>query len=62
VVVCARRRPEPDLRLDLQPLLDEIYALGRYDELLHYERPLHPALPDADAAWVRERLRQRGNE
>jgi hypothetical protein len=49
--------PEQDLRLDLQPLLDEIYALGRYGELLHYERPLQPPLPDADAAWVREQLR-----
>jgi hypothetical protein len=49
--------PEPDLRLDLQPLLDEIYALGRYGEVLNYERPLQPALPAADAAWVRERLR-----
>ncbi len=51
--------PEPDLRLDLQPLLDEIFALGRYSELLHYEGPLQPALPDTDAAWVREQLRQR---
>jgi hypothetical protein len=51
--------PQPDLRLDLQPLVDEIYSLGRYDELLNYERPLQPALPDADAAWVSEQLRQR---
>jgi hypothetical protein len=50
--------PEPDLRLDLQPLLDDIYALGRYDELLNYERPLQPALSDPDAAWVREQLRR----
>ena len=51
--------PEPDLRLDLQPLLDEIYALGRYDELLNYERPLQPALSAAEAAWVGERLKDR---
>jgi hypothetical protein len=51
--------PQPDLRLDLQPLLDDLYALGRYDELLEYERPLQPPLPDSQAAWVRERLRQR---
>jgi Protein of unknown function (DUF4058) len=50
---------EPDLRLDLQPLIDEIYSLGRYSDLLHYDRPLEPALTDSDAALVRELLRQR---
>ena len=51
--------PEPDLRLDLQPLIDEIYALGRYNELLAYERVLQPTLSDADAGWVRDQLRRR---
>jgi hypothetical protein len=51
--------PDPDLRLDLQPLIDEIYVLGRYDELLNYERPLQPPLSEPDASWARERLRQR---
>ena len=50
--------PDPDLRLDLQPLIDEIYALGRYDDLLHYERPLEPPLSEQDAAWVAERLQR----
>jgi hypothetical protein len=54
--------PEPDLRLDLQPLIDEIYALGRYDELVNYDRPLEPALPDEDTAWVREQLRRRARK
>ena len=51
--------PEQDLSLDLQPLLDDIYALGRYDELLDYTRPLQPTLPGVDAEWVREHLRRR---
>jgi len=51
--------PDPDLSLDLQPLLDGIYALGRYDERIDYARPLTPALPDADAAWVRQQLQDR---
>src|SRR5439155_12621632 len=50
--------PDPDLRLDLQPLIDEIYTLGRYDDLLHYERPLEPPLSEQDAAWVAERLQR----
>jgi hypothetical protein len=42
--------PEPDLSLDLQPLCDSIYALGRYEERIDYARPLIPALSNADAA------------
>jgi hypothetical protein len=52
-------RPEPELRLDLQPLVDEIYALSRYDDLIHYDRPLQPALSETDAVWVGEQLKQR---
>ncbi len=50
--------PDPDLRLELQPLIDEIYAFGRYDDLLHYDRPLDPPLSEQDAAWVAERLQR----
>ena len=49
--------PDPDLTLDLQPLLDGIYALGRYDERIDYARPLTPALSDAEAVRVREILK-----
>jgi hypothetical protein len=51
--------PEPDLTLDLQPLLDGICSLGRYDERIDYTRPLTPALSAADADWVRELLKER---
>ena len=51
--------PDPDLTLDLQPLLDGIYALGRYDERIDYARPLTPALSDAEAVWVRDLLKDR---
>ena len=50
--------PDPDLRLDLQPLIDGIYALGRYDEQLKYTRPLTPALSDDDAVWVGQLLKE----
>jgi hypothetical protein len=49
--------PEPDLTLDLQPLLDGIHALGRYDERIDYSRLLTPALADVEAAEVRELLK-----
>ena len=51
--------PDPDLTLDLQPMIESIYALGRYDEQLNYAAPLTPALPDADAVWVRDLLKNR---
>src|SRR5437588_5123350 len=51
--------PDPDLTLDLQPLVDSIYALGRYDERIDYTRPLTPALSDADAGWVQDILKDR---
>ena len=49
--------PDPDLILDLQPLIDGIYSLGRYDERIDYARPLTPALAVADAAVVRTLLK-----
>jgi hypothetical protein len=51
--------PDPDLRLELQPLIDGIYTLGRYDEQLRYDRPLAPKLLDDDAVWVGEVLKER---
>jgi hypothetical protein len=49
--------PDPDLSLDVQPLLDSIYSLARYDERIDYGRPLTPPLSDGDAAWVAEILK-----
>jgi hypothetical protein len=51
--------PDPDLSLDLQPLIEGIYSLGRYDERIDYARPLTPALPEDEAAWVRDLLKDR---
>jgi hypothetical protein len=51
--------PDPDLSLDLQPLIDAVYTLGRYHDRIDYTRPLTPALRGADATWVRELLKKR---
>jgi len=51
--------PDPDLTLDLQPLLENIYGLGRFDEQIDYTRPLTPALSEKDTVWVRELLKDR---
>jgi hypothetical protein len=49
--------PDAEISLDLQPLVDEIYALGRYHNLIDYQRSLKPQLSKSETAWVRERLR-----
>jgi len=51
--------PDPDLTLDLQPLIDDIYSLGRYDEQIDYSRRLRPSLSEAESAVVRKLLKDR---
>ncbi len=50
--------PDPDVTLALQPLVEAVYARSHYDRDLDYNRPLHPPLGPADAAWLEERLRE----
>jgi hypothetical protein len=48
--------PDPDVRIDLQPLIAEIYARSRYERDIDYSKPLDPPLAEADAAWLAGRL------
>lgn len=52
-------KPDPDVPLDLQPLLDKIYQTSHYERSIDYTRPLTPPLSPEDAAWCRQRLRTR---
>ncbi len=53
-------RPEDkDIVLDLQPLIDRCYEVGRYYEGRFAENP-EPPFPADEAAWVDERLREAG--
>jgi hypothetical protein len=56
------RRNDPEVRLDLQPLLDAAYVNGRYERRLRlaYTRPLDPPLHEEDAAWADDLLRAAG--
>ncbi len=47
---------DPDLSLDLQPLVEAIYARSRYERDLDYRRPLAPPLSPAEQAWLDKRL------
>jgi hypothetical protein len=50
--------PDPDISLELQPLVDAIYARSRYAYDIDYRRPLTPPLSPAEQAWLEERLRE----
>lgn len=53
------RPSDPDLVLDLQPLIDRCYEMGRYYKGSFDEIP-DPPFPPEEAAWVEERLRTAG--
>lgn len=45
--------------LDLKPLLERTYDVGRYSREIDYSRPPVPRLADADAEWARRLLASR---
>lgn len=49
------RTGEPDLLVELKPLVDEVYDKGGYQHLL-YASPPDPPLSPADAEWARQFL------
>jgi ribosomal protein S6 len=53
------RQTDPDVVLELQPLIDEAYAAGAYDDL-DYTRPCSPPLAGEDEAWARQLLSRSG--
>jgi hypothetical protein len=44
--------PDPDLNLELQPLVDSIYRRFRYERRIDYSCRLSPSLSRKDAAWA----------
>ncbi len=53
------RIKDEELSLDLQPLLDRCYEMGRHWQE-DFSLPLDPPLDAEDQAWVAERLREAG--
>ncbi len=49
------RRRDRDALVDLQAVVDEVYAAGRYHRM-KYGRPARPELDPPDAAWAAERI------
>ncbi len=50
-------KPDPDVRLDLQPMIDSIYQRSRYERSIDYDKPLTPPLDAAAAAWLEQQLK-----
>ncbi|MBI4602843.1 MAG: DUF4058 family protein [Planctomycetes bacterium] len=53
------RQKDPDVPLELQPLIEQCYRNGAY-EGLDYRREPDPPLDPEDAAWAAELLRAKG--
>ena len=53
------READPDVPLQIQPLIDQCYRNGRYDDLDYKADPI-PSLDAADAAWSDKLLRSKG--
>jgi hypothetical protein len=49
-------QPDPDITLEIQSMIDEIYRRFRYERSIDYSRPLIPPLAPEEAAWLEERL------
>ena len=54
------RPTDADVALDLQALVDRVYAQGRCHLLIDYAQPVKPPLSEGDAAWVEAVLQERG--
>jgi hypothetical protein len=57
-IVIPLRPRDPEIRLELQTLVDHAYAGGRYARRINYQKPPDPPLDLADQSWVREILQR----
>ena len=53
------RDSDPDVMLELQPLIERVYAAGGHDDI-DYTKPPDPPLEGDDARWAEELLRAAG--
>jgi hypothetical protein len=51
--------PDPDIALEIQSMIDEIYRRFRYERSIDYSRPLTPPLNPQETAWWEQRLQAR---
>jgi hypothetical protein len=51
---------DPDVRLEIQAVLNQTYDAGEYRERIDYRKPCTPPLPPEDQAWADGLVRQAG--
>jgi Protein of unknown function (DUF4058) len=51
--------PDPDVLLNLQPLIESVYQLSHYDRSIDYACPLKPPLAADESSWLEQQLRDR---
>jgi hypothetical protein len=51
--------PDPDIPLQIQPLVHQIYERSRYARDIDYHKPCRPRLSDAETKWRDDRLKER---
>lgn len=56
-IVIPLRARDPEIRLELQTLVNHAYASGRYARRINYQKQSDPPVDLADEAWVREMLK-----
>jgi hypothetical protein len=52
-------KPDLDLSLNLQPMIEAIYERSRYERSIDYNKPLTPPLDAAETAWLQQQLQAR---
>lgn len=56
-IVIPLRERDPQIKLDLQDLLDHAYSSGRYEKRINYRKAPEPPLEADDAAWADQLLK-----
>ena len=51
--------PDPEVQLELQPMIDAIYSRWRYNRSIDYRTPLTPPLSAEEIAWLEQQLGDR---
>ncbi len=54
-------KPDADVPVELQPMIDAIYQRFRYERSIDYSKPLSPALDSKDTAWLKQQLQAKGS-
>lgn len=50
---------EPDIIIDLQTILQEIYDEARYDLIIDYQQNITPPLSSQEIVWIDNLLKQK---